>query len=397
MRGTPRLLPFYFVLAALVAACTGQKADGNGDAGGAPPAPEVGFVTVESAPFTLENELPGRTAAYQVAEVRPQVTGIIEARLFEEGERVTAGQPLYQIDDALYATALENAKAELELARATLEIAGLKADRYEKLSRTDALSRQNYDEAVAARKEGLARVAAAEAAVRTAGINLGYTTIRAPIDGRIGRSMVTPGALVTANQETALATIRQLDPIYVDVTQSFDALKALRDQLDAGMMDAVATDEAEVTLVYENGDPYQRPGTLKFSEYAVNESTGSVTLRAMFPNPDLELLPGMFVRARLPQGAREAAILVPQKSVSRDPAGRATAYVIGPNDTIEAREVRTERAVGNRWLVSEGLAAGDRLVVDSFQRIRPGVAVRPVDVGSGANGGPQVAQGADGH
>lgn len=357
------------------------------------PAPEVGYITVEAQPFTLVNELPGRTSPYQVAEVRPQVTGILEQRLFEEGDTVEAGQALYQIDDRLYQTSLASARADLASAQATLEKVQLQADRYERLIGNGAISQQDLDEARANLNESRARVDAARAAVATARINLDYTTIKAPISGRIGRSDVTAGALVTANQANALVTIRQLDPIYVDLTQSYSDLQALRSAMTQGQLQTVGEDQAAVTLVHQNGATYAQSGTLQFSEFAVDETTGSVTLRALFPNPDDTLLPGMFVRARLPQAERRDAILVPQKGISREPNGQATALVLGAGDTVEKRQVVADKAVGNQWLISEGLSDGDRLIVEGLQKIRVGMPVRAVDLNAGqAAAAPGLAQ-----
>lgn len=378
MRHSTQSLLLLLIASVLLTAC-GQQQDAA-QAAGQQPAPKAGFITVQEKPFTLVNELPGRTTPYQVAEVRPQVTGIIEQRLFEEGETVEAGQALYKIDDKLYQASLASAKADLANARASLESAQLTANRYEKLIKTGAVSQQELDEARATLNAGKAQVAANEAAVQTATINLDYTTIEAPISGRIGRSSVTAGALVTANQTTSLVTIRQLDPIYVDLTQSYDELQTLRAAMASGKLETVGEDRASVKLAQQNGTLYPHKGTLQFSEYAVDEATGSVTLRALFPNPNGALLPGMFVRARLPQAERENAILVPQKGVSREPNGQATALVIGENDTVEKRNVTTEKAVGSQWLISDGLEAGDRLIVDGLQKIRVGVPVSPVDV-----------------
>lgn len=369
-------LSLSLVTVLLVAGC-GQV---DSPANTAPVAPEVGYITVKAQPFTLVNELPGRTAPFQVAEVRPQVTGILVKRLFQEGEAVAVGQPLYQIDDRLYKAALASAQAELASARASLETARLKAERYERLINTGAISQQDLDQARATRNETVALVDAARAAVQTATINLDYTTIKAPIAGRIGRSSVTAGALVTANQATALVTIRQLDPIYVDVTQSYNALQELRSAMASGQLQTVGEDQAAVTLVYQGGTTYEQSGTLQFSEFAVDETTGSVTLRALFPNPDDALLPGMFVRARLPQAERQEAILVPQKGISREPDGQATALVISEEGTVEKRDVFAERVVENQWLIREGLADGDRLIVEGLQKIRVGIPVRAVDV-----------------
>ena len=285
----------------LVAGLLGLQLAGCGDAGQTgqqqQQAPEVGFVTVKARTVTLDRELPGRTTAHLIAEVRPQVSGVIEKRLFEEGQEVKAGQALYQIDDRTYRANVASAKAELARAQATLKSNTLRAERIQKLLERRSVSQQEYDEAKAALDENRAAVAAARANLQSAQINLDYATIEAPIDGRIGRSNVTAGALVTANQAQALATIRQLDPIYVDLTQSSNELRKLRQAMAAGELQQVSEDEARITLLLEDGSSYEQPGVLQFSEYAVDESTGSVTLRALFPNPDGELLPGMF-RAR---------------------------------------------------------------------------------------------------
>lgn len=372
-------LPFVLTALLVLAGCEPSKPQSAGQR----PAPEVGYMTVSAQPYTVVNELPGRTTPYRVAEVRPQVTGILEQRLFEEGETVTAGQALYQIDDSLYQAALASAKAELASAEASLETARLKAERYERLIKTGAISQQELDEARSSLNAGQARVDASRAALETARINLDYTTITAPIDGRIGRSSVTAGALVTANQADALVTIRQLDPIYVDLTQSYSSLQTLRNAMAEGQLKTVGEDRAAVTLVHQDGTSYPQSGSLQFSEFAVDETTGSVTLRALFPNPDDSLLPGMFVRARLPQAERDEAILVPQKGIGREPNGQAIAMVVAADNTVEKRQVVAEKAVGDQWLIRDGLQVGDRLILEGLQKIRTGVSVRPVAVDGG--------------
>ncbi|WP_421706251.1 efflux RND transporter periplasmic adaptor subunit [Alloalcanivorax xenomutans] len=365
---------FFFALA--LTACGNDTPQQQGAGGAA----QVGFITVKPEPYTVVNELPGRTTPYEVAEIRPQVSGIIKERLFEEGAEVEVGQVLYRIDDRQFKAALASAQADLASARATLESNRLLAERYKKLVEANAVSRQEYDNAQASLATNKAQIAAAQAAVETARLNLDYASVKAPISGRIGRSSVTAGALVTANQSEALATIRQLDPIYVDLTQSARELRQLRVAMESGQLEQVGEDKARVTLVLEDGTEYGESGTLQFSEYAVDESTGSITLRALFPNPDGDLLPGLFVRAKLPQGQRDNAILVPQKAVTRDPQGTASALVIGDNNTVEKRQVETVRTVGNRWLIGDGLAAGDKLIVDGLQKIGPGMPVEGVDV-----------------
>lgn len=329
-----------------------------------PPAvePEVAVVTVVAADVELSTQLPGRTTPYLVAEVRPQVGGILLQRLFQEGSSVRAGQVLYQIDPAPFRAAVVRAEASYESAR-------LLAERYERLIKSRAISQQEYDDA---RSQYLQ----AKAALETARIDLGYTRITAPISGRIGRSSVTQGALVTANQASALATVQQLDPIYVDITQPSTAILRLKEDLASGRLKSAGRGQAEVSLELENGRPYEHVGRLQFSEVSVDQGTGAVTLRAIFPNPDGKLLPGMFVRARLQEGIRSQALLVPQRGVTRDPSGQATALVVDAEDKVELRQVTVERSVGSRWLVSAGLEPGDQVIVDGVQKVRPGAKVR---------------------
>lgn len=383
MRHSTQSLFLLLIASVMLSACGKQESSAQAQSQ-RPPA-EVGFVTVHAQPFTVVNELPGRTSPYQVAEVRPQVTGILEKRLFEEGQTVKAGQALYKIDDKLYKASLASAEADLASAKANLQSAQLTANRYEHLIKTGAVSQQELDDARATLNANKAAVAAAQASVQTARINLDYTTIEAPISGRIGRSNVTAGALVTANQSNALTVIRQLDPIYVDLTQSYSDLQALRSAMASGKLETVGKGKATVSLVHQNGATYPHDGTLQFSEYAVDENTGSVTLRALFPNPDGELLPGMFVRARLPQAESQNAILVPQKGVSRQANGKASAMVVSQDNTVEKRSVVTEKAVGNRWLISNGLKDGDRLIVEGLQKIGEGAPVKPVSVDGADN------------
>lgn len=339
---------------------------------------EVGVVDIQPQKVALTTELAGRTAAYMVSEVRPQVGGIIQKRLFTEGGDVAAGQPLYQIDPATYQAAFESAKASLAKAEANLASTRSKASRYEELVTIKAVSQQDYDDAQAALKQGLADVAAAKAAVETARINLAYTKVAAPIAGRIGRSTVTPGALVTASQQTALATVQQLDPIYVDVTQSSAELLRLKRDLASGQLKKAGAGQAAVKLVLEDGSAYPLPGKLQFSDITVDQSTGTITLRAVFPNPKGDLLPGMYVRTVLEEGVDEQAILVPQQGVSRDTKGNPTAMVVGADGKAEQRVLKTSRVLGDKWLVSDGLKAGDKLIVDGLQKIRPGAPVKPV-------------------
>lgn len=345
------------------------------------PAAEVGFVTLQSQSVVLQTELAGRTTASLMSDVRPQVSGIIKTRRFEEGSQVKAGQVLYEIDPAAYQAAVEEANAALANAKAAVDAARLKDQRYSKLLAIEGVSQQEADEARVAHRQAVATVARMEATLASAQINLDYTRVRAPISGRIGISTVTPGALVTATQETALATIRALDPIYVDMAQSSAELLKLR-RLVGG--ESVQSGSAKVHLKLEDGSQYNQAGAMKFREVAVDESTGSVTLRAEFPNPDGLLLPGMYVRATLDQAVNTAAILAPQQGVTRDPKGNATALVLTADNKVEQRTLVTERAIGDRWLVRSGLAEGDRLIIEGTNKVRPGDTVNPVDLGDGS-------------
>lgn len=339
--------------------------------------PEVGFVTVETGPVTVSTELGGRTAATVISDVRPQVAGIIQARLFREGMIVHAGQPLYQIDPSLYRASRDQAAAQLENASAMLVTAQAKASRYKGLTDMEAVSRQDSDDVIAAARQAHASVAQAHANLQTARINLNYTRILAPITGRIGRSTVTPGALVTANQADALATIQQLDPIYVDITQSGTQYLQLRRSLaNGGVLPASAT----LRLKLDDGSDYPQAGQIEFAEAMVDENSGSVTIRARFPNPDGLLLPGMFVRAVAPQAVIPNAILVPQQGISRDVKGNATALVVGPGNKVVERVVKADRAIGDKWLITAGLKKGDRLIVEGTDKAKPGKPVKPVAV-----------------
>jgi membrane fusion protein (multidrug efflux system) len=362
------------VVAAL-AACNKsgpQQAAGSG-------APQVGVVVIQPQRVAVTTELPGRTAATLVAEVRPQVTGIIQSRKFNEGGEVKAGQVLYQIDPATYRAAHDSARASLAKAQANLETARLKAQRYKELVAIKAVSQQEADDAAASLQQGEADVAAARAAVETARISLGYTAVTSPISGRIGKSSVTEGALVTANQAAALATVQKLDPVYVDVTQSSSAVLRLRRAFASGTLQKASDKEARVRLLLEDGTPYPLEGKLQFTDVTVDPSTGAIVLRALFPNPKGELLPGMYVRAIIEEGVRENAITVPQQAVTRDSKGEATALVVGADGKVESRRLQTARTLGDAWLIDEGIRAGDRVVVDNLQRIRPGSQVQPVE------------------
>ena len=344
-----------------------------------PPKPAVTVVDLHARPLSLTTELPGRVAAYRIAEVRPQVSGVLLKRLFNEGDLVTAGQQLYQIDPAPYQAALASSRATLTHAHASVTAAKLTAERYQALAEARAVSRQDYDNAVATLLQDEADVASGEAAVRTAEINLAYTRVNSPISGRTGRSSVTEGALVTANQTTSLVTVTQLDPVYVDLTQPSTTIVRLKRELATGQIRRLDGNEAPAKLLLEDGSPYESSGKLEFSEVTVDEGTGSVTLRAMFPNAQDLLLPGMFVRATIEEGVRDGAILAPQQGITHAPNGSATALVVGAHDKVEKRDVELDRALGDEWVVTKGLAAGDRLIVAGLQRVKPGmqVAVRP--------------------
>jgi membrane fusion protein (multidrug efflux system) len=341
----------------------------------APPPAQVAIVTLRQQAAPVTTVLPGRTTAYRVAEVRPQVGGVLRERLFTEGQEVTAGQPLFRIDPAPFQAALETAEAALARAQATAQSADLTVNRYRPLVRARAVSQQDFDLAEAAQRQAQADVASAQAAVDTARINLGYTVVNSPIDGRTGRSSVTVGALVTAGQASALVTVTQLNPIHVDMTQSSAALLRQRRDIAEGVLRRDAADRASAVLLLEDGTEYAHRGEIQFSEVMVDQGTGSVTLRAVFPNPDGLLMPGMFVRARVEEGTIDQALLVPQQAVLRTPRGEPMAYVVNAQDVIEQRVLKTSRAIGTNWLVTGGLAAGDRVVMEGVQRIRPGAKV----------------------
>ena len=345
-------------------------------------APEVAVVVVQPQRLVIATELPGRTSAYLVAEVRPQVGGIIRERLFNEGGDVKAGDVLYQIDPLTYQAAYAGAKAALARAEANLTPLRYREERYRELVAVKAVSRQDYDDTVAALKQVEADIEVHRAAVETARINLSYTRVTAPISGRIGKSSVTTGALVTANQATAIAKIQQMNPVYVDVTQSTANLLRLKQNMASGNIKHDAANQARVRLLLEDGSSYPQEGILKFSDVTVDPSTGSVTLRTVFPNEKHTLLPGMYVRAILEEGVNERAILIPQRGVTRDSKGNATALVVDGSDKVEQRVLKVERAVGDKWLVSEGLKPGDRVILEGLQRVRPGAPVKVVPFGT---------------
>jgi len=340
----------------------------------APPPTPVGVIVVTEQPVTLTTELPGRTSPFETSDVRPQVDGIIRARLFTEGEYVRQGQPLYRIDPVTYEAKVANARAALAHARASTVAAEGQVRRYAELVKRDFVSKQLYDNAISAAGEARADVQAQAASLRSAQIDLDRTTIRAPISGRIGRSLYTTGALVKAGQDNALTTIQRLDPIYVDIQQSSADVLRLREQTLAGQ---VASDKAPVRLQLESGSMYPETGTLSFADVTVDPATGSQTLRAVFPNPQHLLLPGMFVRGQLSQGVQSRGILVPQRAVSRDERGRPTVIIVGENNMAELRVIQADHTVGVNWLVTGGLKPGDRVIVDAGPLLRPGIPVKP--------------------
>jgi len=350
-----------------------------GGANGKDRVPEVGYVVAQTGSAPLVTELTGRTAAYQTSEVRPQVSGLIERRLFAEGSLVRAGQTLYQIDARLFRAGSDQARAALASAEAAASAAQARADRFKPLAEVEAVSQQDYIDAQAQARQATAAVAQARAALQTARINLRFTSVPAPITGRIGRSLFTQGALVTANQTEPLAVIQRLDPIYVDIQQSAAELLALRRALAKG--GAVPT-QAAVRLTLEDGSDYGLTGTVEFTEVTVDAGSGTVTLRARFPNPQNLLLPGMFVRARFAQSVEQSVFLIPQQALARDPRGNASVLVIGPGNIVEQRSVTALRTTGADWVVSSGLRAGDRVIVEGTVAAKPGKPVKPVPAGA---------------
>lgn len=352
----------------------------------------VGVITIRQQPVNLAVELPGRTAAYRIAEVRPQVGGIIKKRLFTEGSEVKAGQLLYQIDPDTYQARFDSAKAALAKADALEHSARLKAERYRTLVQTKAVSEQDQVEMEANWKQTVADVAAAKAALDSARINLDYTRLTAPISGRIGRSTVTEGALVTAEQATALATIQQLDPLYVDLNQSSTEMLNLKKELSSEQTQHLEKSQSRVKVLFEDGAEYSQPGTLEFSDVTVNQTTGTVILRAIVANPDQRLLPGMFVRARIDKGQRPNAILVPAVSISRNSKGQPMVMLVNKESVVEARIIQTGQNIGDQVLVTEGLSEGEQVIVAGLQKIKPGVSVKAAAwVASNAIQSPAIA------
>ncbi|WIA57190.1 efflux RND transporter periplasmic adaptor subunit [Sphingobium sp. WTD-1] len=357
-------------LCILITACGQEKAPKKGPV-------EVGVVTLAAQNVTVSSELPARTVSTMQSEVRPQITGVIQKRLFTEGSMVTAGQPLYQIDERLYRASRDEAQAALVSAQATAVAAQAKAQRYRGLGDTEAVSAQDRDDVIATARQAAAAVGQARASLDTANVNLTFTQVRAPISGRIGRTLFTPGALVTASQTDPLTTIQQLDPIYVDVTQSSSQLLQLRRSLAAGKtLPASAT----IRLKLDDGTEYPLEGRIEFAEPIVDVDSGTVTLRARFPNPDGMLLPGMFVRVVAPQSVVPGAILAPQQGIARDAKGNATALVVTNDNKVERRTVTAAQAIGDKWLITAGLKAGDRLIVEGTDKVQPDDKVKPVAV-----------------
>lgn len=375
-----------FVLTALVGsvALTGCDQAADSQQASAPQAVPVGVITLKSQALTLKKELPGRISAFQIAQIRPQVSGIVQSRLFTEGAQVKKGQSLYQIDPATFEADLAASEAAVARAEASIASTKSKASRYSELLKIKAVSQQDFDEADAAQKQAQAELLTAKAQLKSAQINLDYSHVSSPISGQISKSNVTVGALVSANQTTALATVTQLDPIYVDLTQSSNELTQLKKAISSGALSVDSQAQTEVELQMEDGSTYPLKGTLQFSEVTVDPSTGSVTLRAKFPNPDKLLLPGMYARAAVVEGVKQDAILVPQRGVSRNTKGEPTAMVVSKENTVESRVLKVDRTIGSNWLVTDGLSDGDQVIVEGLQKIRPGAPVNPSEVSPSA-------------
>ncbi|MBQ8829895.1 MAG: efflux RND transporter periplasmic adaptor subunit [Burkholderiaceae bacterium] len=375
-----KVLGVCVAVATLLAGCGKESAQQAGPTGVAA-LPQVSVYEVTPSTTTMISVLQGRTSPYLVAEVRPQVTGILQKRLFTEGAEVKEGQQLYQIDPATYRATVDSAKASLANAESVYAQANRTAKRYAKLVKSNAISQQQNDDAQAARIQAAAQVKAAKAALQTAQINLGYTAIKSPISGIIGRSLVTPGALLTANQANYMAVVQTLNPIYVDVNQASTDLLRLRKEVASGRLKA-ENGEIPVELIMEDGSIYAHKGVLRLSEVSVDEGTGTITLRAEFPNPQQDLLPGMYVRAKLPEGVRENAILIPQKALLRLTNGTPYVLVVNKENRLEQRIVKTNRTLNGQWILDEGLNPGERVVIEGFQRVRPGVPVNVVPLQS---------------
>jgi len=376
MSATPyRILALSLAIALTLSACGGGDQEGQQGGPG-----QVTVATMKAEQVGLTRELPGRTNAFLVAEVRPQVSGIVAKRLFTEGGLVSAGQPLYQVDDASYRAQSNSARAQLARAEATANAARLSARRITELAKVDAVSKQDLENAVAAQKQAEADVGAAKAALDAANVTLGFARITAPISGRIGKSSVTQGALVSAGQADALATVQQLDPIYVDLTQSASELLQLRRELASGRLQD--NQSLPVTILLDDGTPFEHKGSLEFSEVSVDPTTGSYGLRVKVANPDQVLMPGMYVRAVVGSGVRESALLVPMQGIARDAKGDTSAMVVGKDNKVEVRPVKVSQALGSKWLVEDGLKAGDKVIVEGLQKIQPGMPVQATEMGA---------------
>jgi membrane fusion protein (multidrug efflux system) len=383
--------PFVAVVVAATALVAGCGSQGGPPPGARPP-PQVSVVTLKPQAITLTRDLPGRVSAFLVAEVRPQVSGIVKRRLFTEGGTVKSGQPLYEIDDAIYRAQYNSAHATLQKAQATQEAARLTANRAAEMVKIDAVSAQDNDNAVAALAQAQADVAAAQAALDSSAVNLAYAHIVSPISGRIGKSSITQGALVTAEQSAALATVQQLDPIYIDVNQSSSEWLQLKQDIDAGRVQAGASG-APTKVVLENGAPYATEGTLQFSDVTVDPSTGNFLLRVVVANPNQLLMPGMYVRAIVGEGVRPQGLLVPQRGITRDPKGGATALVVGQDGKVVVHDVKVSRTIGDQWVVEDGLAAGDRVIVEGLQKVQPGMPVTAAEAAPAGDAEPAATGG----
>lgn len=385
-------MPIFLVLPLLMVGCGEQEQQSEEQK----QAPEVGVVTLQAQKVELFTELPGRTSPYRVAEVRPQVDGIIQKRLFEEGGRVQAGQTLYQVDPKPYRAVYDSAKADLASARAAVTSVQSRERRFSELLQDNAVSEQEYDDISSTLEQNKAQVAVAQAAVDSARINLDYTRVKSPIDGIIGQSFITEGGLVTANQADPLAQVTQLDPIYVDISRSTAQLTRLKKEFKDGSLENAGPEQAEVDLILQDDSVYERIGALKFTGVTVDPSTGSITLRAVFPNPDNTLLPGMFVRAKLSEGVKSQAILVPQQGVTRDAQGEATALVVTQDNKVKKRALETSRTIDSFWLVSKGLEAGDKVIVTGLHHAKVNSEVKPVAAEIDNKPGPQTLKAREG-
>jgi len=373
MKATYRQLPLIATMTLMILATLGCSNGGPQQGQGR--TPQVGVITLQPEHVVLETQLPGRTSAYLMADIRPQVSGVLQKRLFEEGSLVKAGEVLYQIDPAPYQAAVDQARAAVAMSEATLPSLRSREERFKKLLAINAVGQQDYDDALAALRQAEAQLMVNKAAMDAAKINLSYTPIKAPITGRIGKSNVTVGAMVTAYQSVPLAVVQQMNPIYVDVAQSAGDLLALERKMAQGDLTADGKDQNKVHLILQDGSKYAHEGTLQFRDVSVDATTGAVTLRVVVPNPEQTLLPGMFVQAIVEEGVAENGILVPQEAIGRNPKGLPFAYVVNPDNTVSQRYVALNREVGNRWLIADGLLAGEKVVVNGLQRVRDGVTV----------------------